>query len=68
MDEKDVVEGVLKSRLTLSGKLDGLAYTYCLAIVGVFPRALAEAFVVEVLEVRHLSFFLFFWSLSVCLS
>lgn len=47
-------EGLLG--LTLPGDLDDVAYAYCLTVVCVFPHALAEAFVVEVLEVGH-SFF-----------
>ena len=42
-------------RLTLSRELYHVTYTHCLTVVDVFPHALAEAFVVEVLEVRHYS-------------
>lgn len=64
--EEGCEKGSTGFRLTLSRDLDRVAYTHCLAVMAVFPDALAEAFVVEVLKVRHSSlssFFSFFFSL-----
>lgn len=42
-----------RGELTLAGKLDGVADSDGLAVAEFFLAAFAEAFVVEVLEVRH---------------